>query len=339
MKKLKLKFLKHKNLFSFFVPVVIIALLIGVIIVKRNRDYMVTLKTKTIPEIIAKVTGDPTIKVKEVAKLKKVSGIYQFELNLDIGGTARTFTSYMTKDAKIFFTTGSVVSELGKAPAAAGAQQEQPKVTCADVKKADVPKVSGFIVADCPFGLQMQRLMNKAILEQPALKTVFDIKYIGSIVDGKITAMHGDKEAQENLRQICIREEQKNFYWLYVSCYMKEGKFSECLASSGVNTANVNACMTDSKRGNVYAQKDFDLANKFNIGSSPTLLVNDSQIVSEFDFGGRTADALKQVACCGSKTQGSFCSKALSTDQVAAAFSVTEAAAAGGAAAANCGAN
>src|SRR3989339_2078723 len=129
--------------------------------------------------------------MKDVTKLKKVSGVYEFELSLDIGGTARTFTSYMTKDAKIFFTTGSVVSELGKAPAAAaGAQQEQPKISCADVKKADEPKVSGFIVADCPFGLQMQRLMNKAILEQPALKTVFDIKYIGSIVDGKITAMH-----------------------------------------------------------------------------------------------------------------------------------------------------
>ncbi len=337
MKKLKLKFLKHKSLFSFIVPILIIALLVGVGVLKVSRDRMVTLKTKTIPEIVTKVAGDPTIKVKDVTKLKKVSGVYEFELSLDIGGTARTFTSYMTKDAKIFFTTGSVVSELGKAPAAAaGAQQEQPKISCADVKKADEPKVSGFIVADCPFGLQMQRLMNKAILEQPALKTVFDIKYIGSIVDGKITAMHGDKEAQENLRQICIREEQKTLYWPYVACYMKEGKSDACLSQTGVNTVSLTACTTDVKRGLAFAQKDFDLANKFNIGSSPTLLVNDSQIVSEFDFGGRTADALKQVACCGSTTQGAYCSKPLSTDQVATAFSETVAAAAGGAAAANC---
>ena len=334
MKKLKPKFLKHKSLFSFVIPVVIIALLIGVIIVKRNRDYMVTLKTKTIPEIVTKVAGDPTIKVKDVAKLKKVSGVYEFELNLDIGGTARTFTSYITKDGKIFFTTGSVVSELGKTPAAA--QQEQPKVTCTDVKKDDTPKLTAFIVADCPFGLQMQRVMNKAIGEQPALGNVFDVKYIGAITEGKITSMHGDKEAQENLRQICIREEQKTRYWPYVACYMKEGKSSECLTQTGVNVGTVNACMTDAKRGNAFAQKDFDLQNKFNIGSSPTLLVNDSQIVSEFDFGGRTADALKQVVCCGSSTQGSYCSKALSTDQVATAFSETVAAAAGGAAAANC---
>lgn len=334
MKKFHLKFLKHKNLFSFIVPILIIALLIGVVIVKWNRDQMVTLKTKTIPEIITKVTGDPTIKVKDITNMKKVSGVYQFDLNLDMNGTPRTFTSYMTQDAKIFFTAGSVVSELGKTPVSNAASQ--PKLTCADMKKADVPKVSGFIVADCPFGLQMQRVMNKAITEQPALKTVFDVKYIGSIVDGKITSMHGDKEAQENLRQICIREEQKNFYWPYVSCYMKEGKFTECLASSGVNTANVNACMTDSKRGNVYAQKDFDLQTKYNIGSSPMLLVNDSQIVSEFDFGGRTADALKQVACCASKIQGAYCSTDLSKDPVAASFSLTDDAPTGGAAAANC---
>lgn len=335
MKKFKLKFLKHKNLFSFIVPVVIITLLAVVAVAKVNRDRMVTLKTKTIPEIVAKVAGDPTIKVKDVAKLKKVSGVYQFELNLDIGGTARTFTSYMTKDGKIFFTTGSVVSELGKAPAAAQ-QQDQPKLTCADVKKADSVKLTAYVVSQCPFGLQMQRVMNKAIGEQPALASVFDVKYIGAITNGKITSMHGDAEAQENLRQICIREEQKTLYWPYVSCYMKEGKSDACLSQTGVNTGKLNTCMTDTNKGNAYAQKDFDVQNKFNIGSSPTLLVNDSQIVSEFDFGGRTADALKQVACCGSNTQGSYCSKALSTDQVATAFSVTEAGAAGGAAAANC---
>ena len=335
MKKIHLKFLKHKNLFSFVVPVLIIALLVGVFIVKRNRDRMVTFKTKTIPETVQKL-GGTLAKENAVSNLKLESGVYAFELNLDSNGTPRKFTSYITRDGKIFFTAGTVISELGKAPASNAASQ--PKLTCADVKKADAPKVSGFIVADCPFGLQMQRLMNKAIGEQPALANVLDVKYIGAIVDGKITAMHGDAEAQENLRQICIREEQKTLYWPYVSCYMKvQGTSAACLTQTKVNVGNVNACMADSKRGLAFAQKDFDLAQKFNISSSPTILVNDSQIVSEFDFGGRTADALKQIACCGSTTQGSYCSKELSKDQVASSFSTTDAAPAGGtAAAANC---
>lgn len=336
---MKKQTLKHKKLFTFLVPLLIIALLIGVAVVKRGRDKMVELKTKTIPDIVLKLAGSGTV-VKDVTNLKQESGVYSFELNLDMNGQVQKFTSYMTKDAKIFFTAGTKLSELTAQPAAAGAAaQPATKLTCADVKKADAPKVTGYVVSNCPFGLQMQRVMAKAIAEQPALASVFDVKYIGSVENGKITSMHGDAEAQENLRQICIREEQKTLYWPYVSCYMKAtGQTDACLASTGVNTANVNACMADAKRGNTYAQKDFDIANKLNISSSPTLLVNDSQIVSEFDFGGRTADALKQVSCCAGNTQAAYCGTALSTDQIATSFSATDVAATGtGSAAANCG--
>ena len=332
---MKKQTLKRKKLFSFLIPFLIIALLIGVAVVKRGRDKMVELKTKTIPETVVKLAGEGTV-VNSVNNLKSVSGVYAFDLDLTISGQAQKFTSYMTKDGKIFFAGGTVMAELGGAAPAAQAEA-QPTLTCADVGKAASPKVSGFIVADCPFGLQMQRVMARAIGEQPALASVFDVKYIGAIENGKITSMHGDAEAQENLRQICIREEQKTLYWPYVSCYMKaNGQSASCLASTGVNISNVTACMADATRGNAYAQKDFDLATKFNIGSSPTLLVNDSQVVSEFDFGGRTADALKQVSCCASTTESAYCKTPLSTDAVATSFSQTDVAAAGSAAAANC---
>lgn len=336
MKKIHLKFFKHKNLFSFIIPILIIALLIGVVIIKRNRDYMVTLKTKTIPETVQKL-GGTLAKDNPVSNIRSESGLYAFDLNIDQNGTPQKFTSYITHDGKIFFTGGTVISDLTKAPASnAASQQAQTKLTCADVKKADTAKVTAFVVSNCPFGLQMQRVMNKAIGEQPALANVFDVKYIGAITGGKITSMHGDAEAQENLRQICIREEQKMLYWPYVACYMKEGKTDACEAQVGVNIASLAACTADAKRGLTYAQKDFDLQEKFSIGSSPTLLVNDSQIVSEFDFGGRTADALKQIACCGSTKAGAYCSKDLTKTEVATAFSVTGEAAAGSAPAANC---
>lgn len=325
---------KSKKLFSFLVPFLIIALLVGVAVVKRGRDKMVELQTKTIPEVVKQLAGPGTV-VNGVNKLKSESGLYSFELDLTISGQNQKFTSYITKDGKIFFVSGTKTSEL-KGTTAQGTEQPA-ALTCADVKKADTPKVTAFVVANCPYGLQMQRVMNKAITEQPALASSFEVKYIGAIENGKITSMHGDEEAQENLRQICIREEQKNLYWPYVSCYMKGAdKSASCLASTGVNVNTVNACMADAKRGNTYAQKDFDLAGKFSVNSSPTLLVNESQVVSEFDFGGRTADALKQVSCCASNKEAAFCQTALSTEAVAASFSETDAAAAGGSAAADC---
>jgi hypothetical protein len=37
-------------------------------------------------------------------------------------------------------------------------------------------------------------------------------RYIGTVSGTTITAMHGEAEAKENLRQICIREEQSTKY-------------------------------------------------------------------------------------------------------------------------------
>jgi hypothetical protein len=338
MKNMKKSILKHKKLVTFFVPLVIVALIAGVMAIKIHRDKLITLKTKTIPEIVTKLVGDPSVKLKDVANLRSESGVYAFDLNLDYSGTAKSFPSYMTKDGQLFFTTAVKVSDILKTAAATPNPTTAKTLTCSDINKSATPTLTAFLVSTCPYGLQMQRVMAKAIAEQPALQSSLNVKYIGSIENGKITSMHGDAEAQENLRQICIREEQKDLYWPYVSCFIQAGNSVSCLAQTGVNTANVTACMADAKRGNTYAQKDFDEMNKYSIGSSPTLLVNDSQVVSEFDFGGRIANALKTITCCASTNQPGFCSTDLSKDEVATSFSTTGTAATGsGTAAANCG--
>ena len=318
--------------------VLIVGVIAGVGILKMNRDRMVNAKAKIIPGIVQKL--DPSVKLKEVASLKEESSIFVFDLKLDVAGKEQNFTSYMTKDGKYFFTGGIKVADLDKKPdAGAGATGEPKKaITCQDVKKSDAAMLSAYIVADCPYGLQMQRLMKVALAEDPELSKFFAVKYIGSVENGKIISMHGDKEAQENLRQICIREEQKTLYWPYVSCYMKEGKSPECLTEAKVNQTQLQTCMSDAQKGLAYAQKDFDAAKALSVSGSPTLAVN-GMVVSEFDFGGRNVDALKQVVCCGSNTKPGFCDKTLSKDEIASSYSVTDIGQAGsatGSAAAGC---
>ena len=298
--------------------VIVVAGVLG--FMKRNRDQMVNLRTKVIPETVMKLVGDPTVKITEVRNLKETSGIYEFELVLDTAGTVKNYTSYITKDGQLFFSQGTKLKDL----ASVVAPTPKKTMTCDDIPKEATAKVTAFVVSNCPYGLQMQRVMSKAIGEQKELEKTMDVKYIGSIVDGKVTSMHGEEEAIENTRQICIREEQKPKYWEYVSCYMKEaGKSEACMATSGVDVSAVQTCMTDPNKGVAYAKKDFDLSTTLNIGSSPTLLVNDKLVVSEFDFGGRTADAMKNITCCASSTKAGYCGTALSTEQAAASFSVT----------------
>lgn len=114
----------------------------------------------------------------------------------------------------------------------------------------------------------MQRILADVINESKDAERHLKVIYIGSVANITITSMHGDQEAQENLRQICIRKEQGSKYWDYLRCYMREGKSSDCQKSVSLDVGKLNSCTNASSRGLAYAKKDFDLANKFSISGS-----------------------------------------------------------------------
>jgi len=239
------------------------------------------------------------------------SGVYKFKM--EAGGSE--YDSYLTKDGKILFPDGIKILEEETTTTT-----EAKKMTCDELKKTKTPALEVFVVSQCPFGLQMQRVINEIVRNIPELDDYIEVKYMGEIKGGKIIAMHGDEEAQENLRQICIREEQKEKYWEYIGCYIKEGKINECLDLAKIDTSKLNGCINDNTRGIKYAQKDFDAQNKYKVTGSPTLILNEEN-VAEFDFGGRTAEAVKTVLCCGFQSQPNVCSQKLTEDSAETGFS------------------
>jgi hypothetical protein len=167
----------------------------------------------------------------------------------------------------------------------------------------------------------MQRVLTAVVENIPSLAQYIEVRYIGAVSGGKVTSMHGDQEATENLRQICIREEQPDKFWPYISCFIKKQDSSEsCLTEANVDKPALNTCMTDANKGVKYASEDFSLANQYQVSGSPTLILNGER-VSEYDFGGRTAEAVKTVLCCGFTQKPSDCSQTLSSDQAATSFS------------------
>ncbi|MCD6232817.1 hypothetical protein J7J81_00320 [bacterium] len=259
----------------------------------------------------ASLTGTPSVK----------NGVYAFKVKIG----SRVFDSYVTKDGKMLFPQGiDLAQATQKKPegqdnnASAGSQQK--KMSCSDIKKADNPQLDAFVVSFCPFGLQMQRILAEVVKEIPSLEKNIEVRYIGSISDGKIASMHGEEEANENLRQICLREEQPKAFFPYLSCHIKKGDVDKCLKEAGVNESKLDACQKNPSRGLAYAQKDFDLDREYNISGSPTLVLNGER-VSEFDFGGRTAEAVKTLLCCGFKTTPSVCKQKLDSAAAAAGFS------------------
>jgi len=239
------------------------------------------------------------------------SGLYKFRLKI----REKEFTSYATKDGKILFPEEGINLEKQNS-------RKETAKTCEEITKTDKPLLEAFIVSQCPFGLQMQRILNDIVKNIPDLISNIKVEYIGSIEENKIVSMHGEEEAKENLRQICIREEQGDKYWKYIDCYIKKGETENCLKNGGIDKGKLNGCLSDNSRGLKYIKEDFANQEKYKdkISGSPSLFLN-SEKVSEFDFGGRTAQAVKNLLCCGFKTIPEFCSQKLTEEQAIIGFS------------------
>ena len=253
------------------------------------------------------------------------------EIKMGIG--ANNFDSYATNDGQLLFPQVFDMTQTNQTASNQNTNnQTRPP---ASITKTSNPSLEAFVVSSCPYGLQMQRAIVDAVKNIPALASNITVRYIGSVnSSGKtIDSMHGPEEGAENLRQICIREEQPLLYWNYIGCYMQKivatassgmplGDSPSCQASTGVDTAKLAACVADPSRGVAYAQKDFAEDLKYNISGSPTLILNGTQI-SETSFGGRSSDAIKSMVCAAFSTQPSFCSQKLNTTEAATSFSST----------------
>lgn len=240
--------------------------------------------------------------------------LYKFHIRLG----ENEFDSYVTRNGKLLFIEGI---DLEKEPETTE-QPEEEKLTCEDLKKTGEPLLEAFVVSKCPFGLQMQRILNEIIKNIPSLASNVRVEYMGAIENGKIIAMHGDEEAEENLRQTCLREEQPNKYWDYIDCHIKKGDIESCLVGAGIDKGKLDSCMSENSRGLKYAGEDFGSQDKYKVTGSPTLFLNGEK-VSEFDFGGRNAEAVKTLLCCGFETEPSICAQKLLETQAATGFSET----------------
>jgi len=248
------------------------------------------------------------------------SGLYKIKIKIG----EDEIDSYITKDGKFLFPQEGIDmdQDLSEVEGEEKETQESGPKTCEDIEKSDKPLLETFVVSKCPFGLQMQRILNEIVKNIPSLANDIKVEYIGSVQEDKITSMHGDEEAIENLRQICLRDEQPDKYWEYIDCHIKKGNIESCLTTISADINKLDGCMSDNLRGLEYAKKDFDSQDQYKVTGSPTLFL-DSNKISEFDFGGRTAEAVKTLLCCGFSVQPDFCSQELTTESAASSFSET----------------
>lgn len=169
---------------------------------------------------------------------------------------------------------------------------------------AGAPNLEVFVMSYCPYGTQIEKALIpvwKLLGDKANIKVRF-VSY----------SMHGDKEDQENKRQLCLREETDKF-WSYLECFLEAGDSAGCLNKVNVDSTKLNSCMET--KADAYWQTDKDLNTKYGVQGSPTTVLDGkvAQIA-------RNPEAIKGAVCDAFSSKPSACSQTLSSDNASPGF-------------------
>lgn len=172
-----------------------------------------------------------------------------------------------------------------------------------DIKGA--PTLQVFVMSYCPYGIQMEKGVLPAY-ELLKGKANFKIRFVSY-------TMHGQQEEDENSRQICLREETKQF-WQYLSCFTDKGDASACMKEAGVGEDKMNDCMAN--RAKDYMAADKELNEKYGVGGSPMNILNENEV----QIYPRSPEDVKKAVCDAFTSKPSECNTKLDTSNPSPGF-------------------
>lgn len=158
-------------------------------------------------------------------------------------------------------------------------------------------KLDIFTMSQCPYGVRTVDAMKDVIdnFGKDSKIMDFEINFIGQEKDGNLTAMHGQAEVDENLRQICAQKIYKKGYKFmdYVLCRNKDYRSTdwESCAKGGISGAAIKKC-AEGEEGKLLLSASYKKAIDLGISGSPGWLLN-----NKFDMNARNPDAIKKEFC------------------------------------------
>jgi protein-disulfide isomerase len=106
---------------------------------------------------------------------------------------------------------------------------ENVNCTGINVKKSDKPKLTVFVMSECPYGISVLQALAQLYDSFKGIVD-FDVHYVIYGTRENPTSMHGNRELNEDAVQLCIiNKEGQSSFWKYVTCFYG----SEQTGSSG----------------------------------------------------------------------------------------------------------
>ncbi len=250
----------------------------------------------------------------DINSVVKEKDLYKMDIDL---GNGQIVKSYLSLDGTIFFPQGLIIEkQIANNPTTT---PQIPK----DIVKADKPKIELFVMSHCPYGTQIEKGILP-VVEALGDTIDFELKFVDY-------AMHGEKELQEQLKQYCIQENSPEKLNDYLSCFLAEGNSEKCIQETSIDNNQLNTCVeaTDEEYKITYnfenninyqgSHPEFavDKADneKYGVGGSPTLIINESQVSV-----GRDSATLLAAICQSFNEQPAECEAELSSAPPSAGF-------------------
>jgi predicted DsbA family dithiol-disulfide isomerase len=157
--------------------------------------------------------------------------------------------------------------------------------TCANnllCRKEEKGKLEVFVMSECPFGVKALNAMEE-VLKAFGSEIKFEVHFIGDERGGKATAMHGQSEVDENIRELCTITKYPEKYMTYILCRnknIKDPNWQAC-ATDGIDAAVIEECFKGD--GEKMLIEDMKLAKQLGISGSPTWIANGRHKFSGID--------------------------------------------------------
>jgi hypothetical protein len=246
-------------------------------------------------------TGVEGLTVKDV---KETNGVYLVTFSYQ----GQEVPIYVTKDGKLAGSLSAIQTEED----------------AEDIPKSEKPKVELFVMSFCPYGMEAEKAF-KPVYDLLKDKIDFKIRFItspsGDTID-KVSSLHGNLEAQEDARQICIEKYYPDKLWDYLyemanSCstsYQSEGELSACWMSSasktGITISKIQSCYVNEQKMIIDRLKeDKSLAGNYGVTGSESFVLNGVKVgASQYRW---SPDKIKELICSASKNPSELCSQSL----------------------------
>lgn len=318
-----------RGMIALFIAILVIAALFAFFIMSEQGSRTTVPMGTCAQQAVAYVNSNliQTGSSAQLGSVGETNGVYRIMIQYQ----GSEIPLYATKDCSLLFTNTYTIT-----PAACDAQAGACSPSAAGTTPAPVapvksarPVVELYVMSFCPYGVQVENAM-KPVVDLLGSSMDMKVRYIATVTGDSVAtaqSLHGNAEAVEDTRQLCIAKHSPGSYWGYIAAFDAQcypawndaAKLSLCqkniTAALGIQSDAVDACVSGTE-GLQLLRADETAASANQATASPTILINGQRY-----SGARTAEAFKQAICSHFETPPQACDTALSSQAATASGS------------------